>query len=441
MQTSRNPKVLNNALKYKLQPILDKIESLEVLAKDYDSVIADQKQQELNLKNRANEEFDVYKDNRNNLIEKIDYSKSNLTSLINNNLYNPNKASSSEGGGSGEVTVEETKLITDKIVKCAAYGFVRDGVDYCMFGVTGKGLAIGTYPGQDLEYVWRNPENDENPFVSYYVNDILFVDTNTAMISTNNGVVIYKFDTDTYQLYDTTFGLPGKEVLSITKVCNNDESVTGYLAATTAGIAYSPTGERWSTIDTSFTATIICLATSNYIDTPQKVVFIGTTNGIYCVDISKIIDENIRSIKYLVGSSNVLPNNYVYGLAYDCVTDKLTAATTGGAMVLNNASTFKNGDKVLTSNDVLILTNKNGLSGTSCYSAFYTVDDRLVLGTANGLSVTANYTVFKSITRNSNEFDENGKTLNSHICNRIVRINKDKYTVIHGVGLTEDVEI
>lgn len=439
MQTSRNPKVLDYALKYKLQPILDKVESLEELSAEYDGIIADQKAQEAALKEQANNEFKKYADHRNELMEKIDMSKSSLTSLINNNLYNPNQVvgSGSEGGGE---TVEETLLITDKIVKCAAYGFVKDGVDYCMFGVTGKGLAIGTYPGQDLEYVWRNPENDEEPFASYYINDILFVDTNTAMISTNNGVVIYKFDTNSYMVYDTTCGLPSKEIYSITKVCNGDESVVGYLATTSAGIAYSPTGERWTTIDTSFSASITCMATTNYIDTPQKIVFIGTTNGIYCVDASKIIDENIRSIKYLAGSSNVLPNNYVYGLAYDVVDDKLTAATTGGAMVLNNASTFINGDKTITSNDVLILTNKNGLVGTSCYDAFYTVDDRLILGTANGLSITANYAAFKAITRNSNEFDENGKTLNSHICNRIVRINKDKYTVIHGVGLTEDVE-
>ena len=440
MQTSRNPKVLDYALKYKLQPILDKVESLEKLSANYDQIIADQKAQEAALKEQANNEFSKYADNRNSLMEKINVSKSNLTSLINNNLVNPNQTTGS-GSESGGETVEETNLITDKIVKCAAYGFVRDGVDYCMFGVTGKGLAIGTYPGQDLEYVWRNPENDEEPFASYYINDILFVDTNTAMISTNNGVIIYNFDTNSYMVYDTTCGLPSKEIYSITKVCNNDESVVGYLAATSAGIAYSPTGERWTTIDTSFSAKITCIATTNYIDTPQKIVFIGTTNGIYCINAAKLIDENIRSIKYLAGSSNALPNNYVYGLAYDIVNDKLAAATTGGAMVLNNASTFINGDVAISSNNVLILTNKNGLIGTSCYDAFYTVDNRLILGTANGLSITDNYAAFKSISRSSNELDTEGKTLNSHICNRIYRINKSKYTVIHGVGLTEDVEI
>ena len=272
MQTSRNPKVLNNALKYKLQPILDKIESLEELSENYDNIIDDQKQQEATLKERANYEFDVYKDNRNSLMEHIDQANSNLTSLINNNLYNPNKATGSSSE-TGEVTIEETNLITDKILKCAAYGFVKDGVDYCMFGVPGKGLAIGTYPGQDLEYVWRNPENDEEPFASYYVNDILYVDTNTAMISTNNGVVIYKFDTNSYMIYDTTHGLPGKEVLSITKVCNNDESITGYLAITTAGVAYSPTGERWTTVDTSFTATITCISTTNYRYTSENSIY------------------------------------------------------------------------------------------------------------------------------------------------------------------------
>ena len=108
---------------------------------------------------------------------------------------------------------------------------------------------------------------------------------------------------------------------------------------------------------------------------------------------------------------------------------------------MNNASAFINGDKVITSDDVLILTNKNGLTGSSCYDAVYTVDDRLILGTANGLSITSNYAAFESITKNSNNHDPEGKILNSYVCNKIVRINKDKYTIIHGVGLTEDVEI
>ena len=95
MQTSRNPKVLDYALKYKLQPILDKVESLEKLSANYDQIIADQKAQEAALKEQANNEFSKYADNRNSLMEKINVSKSNLTSLINNNLVNPNQTTGS----------------------------------------------------------------------------------------------------------------------------------------------------------------------------------------------------------------------------------------------------------------------------------------------------------------------------------------------------------
>ena len=438
MQTSRNPKVLNNALKYKLQPILDKIEDLEVLAAQYGETIADQTSQEASLKVQANAQFDKYSDERDSLMENIDDSKDNLTHLINNQLYNPNTASSSSSE-SEEETVEETKFLKDKIVKTACYGFVKDGVDYCMFGLTGKGLAIGTDPGKDLEYEWRNPENDDYPFPSYYVNDILFVDTNTALISTNNGVVIYKFDTDSYLTYDTTCGLPSKEVYAVTKVTNTDESVTGYVAITSEGIAYSPTGERWTTVAT-ISSTIVCLSTTNYIDTPQKVVFIGTSNGIYALDAASLIDDNVREVKYIAGSTTKLPNNYVYGLAYDEVNDKLAAATTGGALILSNAKKYISGSKTIEDDDVLTFTNKNGLVGTSCYDAFYTTDNRLILATANGLSITNNYAAFSSITRTKNSLN-NGKTLESHICNRVIRKNKDYYTIIHGIGISEDINI
>lgn len=438
MQTSRNPKVLNNALKYKLQPILDKIESLEELANHYDETRADQASQEASLKDQANAQFERYAEGRDSLMEKIDNSKDTLSKVINNQLYNPNAATSSGSEGEGE-EIEETNLITDKIVKSACYGFVKDGVDYCMFGITGKGLAIGTDPGQDLEYEWRNPENNVNPFPSFYVNNILFVDTNTALISTNVGVVIYKFDTNTYTVYDTTCGLPSKEVLNVTKVCNEEETVTGYVAVTSAGVAYSPTGERWTKVDTSFSATIVCISSTNYIDTPQKIVFIGTTNGIYCLNASALINDNIREIHSIVALTQKLPNNYVYGLSYDTVNDKLAVATTGGALVLSNASSYSSGTKAVIDEDVKTFSNKNGLIGTSCYDAMYTVDGKLIFGTANGLSITENYAAFTSITRTKNALG--GKILNSHICNKIVRKNKSLYTIIHGIGLTEDVEI
>ena len=72
---------------------------------------------------------------------------------------------------------------------------------------------------------------------------------------------------------------------------------------------------------------------------------------------------------------------------------------------MSNASKYTNGSKTIDDLDVLTFTNKNGLTGTSCYDAFYTVDNRLILGTANGLSITENYAAFNSITRTKNNLE------------------------------------
>ncbi len=440
MQTSRNPKVLNNALKYKLQPMLDKIGNLESLSENYDVAVEDKKRLELELKNQANQRINTYNDYNNTLMDKIDEANVNLSNLINNNLYNPNKTSEGYEDDPNEYT-EESKLITDKIVKCAAYGFVKDGVDYCLFGVTGKGLAIGTYPGQNLEYEWRNPGNDDSPFASYYINDILYLDTHTAMISTNNGIVVYDFNTDSYIVYDNTHGLPSKNVYSVVKVSNNDETAWGFIAATNNGIAYSPTGEHWTRIDENFSSQITCLASINLINTPHKIVFIGTTKGIYYIDASELIDNDIRSVKYLVGSSNILPSTYVYGLAYNTETNTLAVATIGGATIINDITDIIINNETVTTDDVITLTNRNGLGGTSCYDVAYTVDNKLILGTANGLNITSDYQSFNSITKINNNYTANGKVLNSNVCNKIVRISAHNYSILHSIGITEDLTI
>ena len=439
MQTSRNPKVLNNALKYKLQPILDKIEDLEDMGASYDESMSEQKRKEEELKNQANSEFDKYADRRSELIKAIDNSELNLTNLINNTLYNPNEASSSEGEGSGGTIIDESNLISDKIIKCAGYGFVKEGIDYCMFGLTGKGLAIGTDPGKDLEYEWRNPENDNHPFPSYYVNDILTVDTNTAFISTNNGLVIYKFDTDSYILCDTSYGLPSNEVISVVKVFDNSEEKTGFIALTSKGVAYSPTGERWTHIDKSFVNASTCFSSTNFFNTPQNILFIGTTNGVYYILVDELLNTSTRKVYHLNSISDVLPSNYIYDIAHDITNDILSIATTGGALVIKNISNYMNADSVNEEN-VLVFTNRNGLVGTSCYSAAYTIDNKLILGTANGLSITSNYSSFQSLTTSSNGL---GGTdlLSSHICNKIVRKTKSTYTIIHGIGLSEGISI
>ena len=147
MQTSRNPKVLNKVLKYKLRPILDRITQLEGIQTDNNSYIQNITSQVENMKEKATEELENYKTASAKLDTSLGKADKNLSNLIKNTLYNPNSTTKpGTGEGSEESGKEETKLITDKSIDAACYGLVIDGKDYSIYGVTGKGIAIGENP-------------------------------------------------------------------------------------------------------------------------------------------------------------------------------------------------------------------------------------------------------------------------------------------------------
>jgi len=416
MQTSRNPKVLNRTLKYKLQPIHDKIANVEDLQEQYSERVNGWKNQEAELINHAEDDFGEYNESREELLKKIDDSNDNLTILINNQLYNPNRAS---GGGEEEPPIEEeTKYINDKIIKACCYGFVTNGEDKSIFGITGKGITVGnTGTGETDEFEFMNPSNDEHTFPSFYINDIVKVDSHNALIATNNGVISYNFDDGSYEIYDDTHGLPSKEINCIVKVTNTPRgSVCGYLAGTSKGVAFSPTGERWIQIDESFNLAVTALSSVNYIDTPQDYVFVGTSYGIYMLDMKEVLDNNDREIHYLSEITKMLPNNYIYGISYNETDDILAIATTGGCLIVWNIINHIKNSSI--SIEKIVITSRNGINGTSCYSVLFTATGTLIIGTSNGLNITSDYSTFESITRNKTVAN---KTLNSHICNKIIR--------------------
>lgn len=439
MTTSRNPKVLNNALKYELNPVIEKIDALELNIAEVETYIKEVEAEEARLINLAEERHNEYKAARTELSNLITKLKEQLSNLIKRNLYDPNTATASDDDDT--VTTEETKFINDKIVKAAGYGFVITGKDYNMYGVTGKGLAFGEDPGADLEYDWRNPDNDIYPFPSYYINDILMVDSETALLSTNKGVIKYYVDKGMYNVFDTTYGLPSKEVMSILRIKTKDGSIKGYLAVTSIGLAYSPTGEIWTKWGENFVDPIVCVSNTNYFIDEQTIVFIGTTNGIKYIDCDKALNGNIE-IGALEGSARLLLNSYVNGLAYDIENDRLCAATNGGATIIREVSSIIEEERELSSSDITNFTNRSGLVGTSCYDAVFTKDHALILATSNGLSLSKNMATFSSITRTKNDWKpETNETLNNHVCNKIVKKTVDTYTVLHGVGLTEGIHL
>lgn len=451
MQTSRNPKVLNKVLKYKLRPILDRITQLEGVQTDNNSYIQNITSKVENMKEQATEELENYKTASAKLDTSLGKADKNLSNLIKNTLYNPNSTTKpGTSGGSGESGEEETKLITDKSIDAACYGLVIDGKDYSIYGVTGKGVAIGENPAISKEFVWRNPSNDSKPFPSYYVNDILFIDTNTVLIATNNGIVRYSMKEEEYTVMDNSFGLPHNIVYKVIKVKTSDNVFRGYLAMTERGIAFSPDSRRWTVIGVDFTESCVSVAKTNLIDTPQDIVFIGTASGVYYFDIDKFINEDVRTIKEIPGLNLVLPSTYVNGLAYDVDNDILSIVSLSGLTVVNNPKEIIELGITVNSNSVgtddkkyiSLYNTNNGLNTSSCYDCIYTIDNKLVICTSNGLNITEDYSKFTMITKSTNTYNPTSEELlNSFICNKIIRKDSNKYTVLHGIGLTEGITI
>lgn len=452
MQTTRNPKVLNNVLKYKLRPILDKISQLEIIQSDNTEYIKSIEAQVDSMKESANVELNEYNTATSKLDSELEQSNKTLSNLIKNTLYNPNSTTTSTGSG-GEITeTTETKLISDKTLDAACYGLVLDNIDYAIFGISGKGITItkDDIDNRTKEYDWMNPANSENTFPSYYVNDILLIDTDTALMSTNNGIIIYTLSTNKYLQIDKTYGLPHNKVYRTIKVRTNDEKTNGYLAMTEKGVAYSSDMKRWSIVDKNFTESCNCVSKTNLINAGQSLVFIGTSSGVYYLDIDKFIYDDLRTIKEIPGLNLTIPAVYINGIAYDTENDILAIVSLSGLSVISNVKELIASGKTLTSSlkDSLdnfyykVYNTNSGLNTTSCYDCIYSVDNKLIICTSNGLNITDDYDKFTSITSVVNSYNPNSEELlNSYICNKIIRKNDNTYTILHGVGLTENIHI
>lgn len=447
MQTSRNPKVLNHALRYKTRSILDKVAALESKRDSVNEFIAEKESAATELMNDVNANKEKYESQQETVIDQINKANNDLTSLIKNKLYNPNVNTSEETESGGGEETKETNYITDKIIKACQYGFVVDGKDVVLYSISGKGITIGEQPVTDTkEYTFFNPGNDDIPFPSYYVNDILKDDPEHAVLSTSTGIVLYDVYSGNYKIRSTDYGLPNKEVLSVIKVKTSDGLHEGYLAATKKGLAFSPTGEGWTVVDRSFKEECTCLSSTGKLNTPQTLVFIGTTSGVYYLNFDDYFNEESENKKVVLLSnySQKLPSTYINSLSYNTKKDILISAGLGGISVLNNASTYANSEAGdISASDYANYTSGDGLTGTTCYSVLWTSsENKLIVGTSNGLSITTDFRSWTQITRIANSENVNSdQRLVNHVCNKIVREGTNLYTILHGVGLTESIEI
>ena len=452
MQTTRNPKVLNNVLKYKLRPILDKIAQLETIQSDNTEYVKSIKTQVDSMKEAAAIEIKEYDIATSKLDNEIEKSNKTLSNLIKNTLYNPNSTTTNTGGGESSSETTETDLISDKNLDAACYGLVLDSEDYAIFGVTGKGIVITKDEGDNSakKYEWMNPSNSDDTFPSYYVNDILLVNTDTVLLSTNNGIVIYSLSNKKYIQIDKTFGLPHNKIYKTIKVRTSDGSTNGFLAMTEKGVAYSSDMKRWTTVDKNFTESCNCVSKTNLVNAGQTLVFIGTSSGVYYLDMDQYINEDVRIIKEISGLNLTIPAVYINGLAYDVDNDILSIVSLSGLSVISNVKELIESGKTLTSalKDshgklyYKVFNTNSGLNTTSCYDCIYSVNNKLIVCTSNGLNITSDYDNFTSITSAINSYNANSnELLNSYICNKIIRKNDNTYTILHGVGLTENIHI
>ncbi len=451
MQTSRNPKVSNNVLKYKLRPILDKIAELEAIHEEEKIFSAEVRSKLELLKEEGLAELEKFEKAQNSLYARIKQANDTLSRMIKNNLYNPNVATYEITGGDDAEYIEDTKLITDKIINACLYGIVKNHVDMTMYGLAGKGMILverGT--DTEKEFDFRNPAFDTLPFPTYYVTDMIAKNTGEVLIATNSGIVYWDMTTDDYVLCDISYGLPSNRVNRIVKVSTKEKDEVGFLALTDRGIAYSPNGMRWKTVNRKFTNPCTCASSIHLIDTPQNIVFIGGNAGIFYFDVDAYIKDNDIELKQIEGLNYILPTAYINGISYDEETDTLAIATMGGLSIVKKVKELISEKITLTeklkydqyNTYYTLFTIAEDLSSTTCNDVMWTQNHKLLVATTNGLNVTSDLIHFNLITINRNhENPESEERLNSYICTRIVRKGDDEYTILHSVGLTDSIHI
>lgn len=440
MITSRNPKVLNKVIMQKLNPLLNKVTDLVNMSSDVqafiDSNIETEKENILAVHNIV----DQFNTAQKEVYDEIDSSEINLSSMIVKELTNPNTAPDSGGGDSGTPVVE-TKYINDKNVRSIGYGFVINGVAMTLAGVIGKGLGIGEDPAYSAEFDFRNQSN--NLFPSHVVNDILKISPTRAFVSSNNGLVDFNLDDLSYKLRSTSHGLNNKKVITCTQVSTSNNDQQGYIAGTEHGINYSPTGERWVNVDDVFDNVITCLSRIQNSSGKQSLLFIGTSAGLYFLDIDSFLRDGVRKVNRLTSISNALPSTYINAVAYNTEKDVLYVATDGGLSVIPNIIEHivsNNYSSYVKCTNCTNYTSRAGISSTLCLDVFLD-GATVIIGTSDGLTVTKDFANFVYYTKKQDGISSDTGILNNHMCNKIVRKNASELTVLHTIGLTEKISI
>jgi hypothetical protein len=432
MKSSKNPKVLNYIIRNMLDPILQRLESLKIKEEDYSQFLrliekqADENNQAIlsSIEKYLNEEKDIR--------HLIDSNNSLLTGMIRAKLYNPNIMD--EEGTIGHI-VPDTPLLSDKSLTTVAYGFIKDGVSILLAGAVNKGIITGHDENLVGEYDFYNPFN--NKFPSFYPNEILKTSKSSALIATNNGLVDFDIALNTYRVRTSSYGLNTNIVKCLAPLANMVNEKIGYLAGTSKGVSFSPTGIRWLNVDKSFTREVTVFNSTQKRDDLLKSVFIGTARGLYYFNAaSYIANPDTYKISFLEGITESLPSYYINGISYDAVYDTLYVATDSGVGVIKSVSGYlEAGDFTAAPPLVNTYNRLNGLSSSLCFDICVMPNHKVFICTANGLTVTSDFNAFTYVTKHLQETTEPG--LNSYMCSRIIRKNNSAVTVLHPIGFTE----
>jgi hypothetical protein len=432
MRTSKNPKILNYVIKNVLDPVFHLLDMLLAREKEASQYIEEATSIENTQNEKVNSDVGKYSDKEKLLDDTIGNNRSSITDMIRRNLYNPNIAREEGDGGEGEASIE-TLLIKDKIITDVCYGFVKEGESVLLAGATNYGLAIGQDTNISLEYSFLNPKSAIK-FPSYSVNSILKISTDYAFISTHNGIAEYDISKGEYKARTISHGLNANYVKKIIPIKGG-----GYLAGTSKGISFSPKGVRWVNVDEDFKDKVTCFHVSAKLEEEYTKVFIGTNKGIYYFDSSIFtINEHgnteFSKVIRLDGVLNVLPSNYINGIAYNEEEDAVYIATDGGITLVKGILDWIENRGIP---QYETYNANHGLSSTLCYDIAIMPNKKIVIATANGITLTSDFESFSYITRKISDVESSG--LENYMCSKIIRKSASVITVLHPVGLSEGV--
>jgi ligand-binding sensor domain-containing protein len=427
MRSSKNPKVLYYVIRNMLEPIFKKIAQLKEAEKELRDELAVLRYKADDNMAVAKDHLELYYKREKELRDRIDLHNENLTAMIKKNLLNPNKQSSDSD------VEEETKYIIDKALSTIAYGFKRQEDNIIIAGITNRGIAVGEDKDFIVEFEFLNPSNKKFP--SYYINDIMKVSDQEALIATNNGLVNFNIVNKQYAHRTMHDGLNTNEIKRAASVLSNDASRGGYIAGTSKGLSYSPNSIRWLDVDPGFKKHVTCFHRSKINNETYNKIFVGTTDGLYYFDFDKYIQKQNNPIINLQSINNILPSKYINSIALNTDADGLYIATEKGVVVCEGVLMH------LIQNDInscgleyKVVTTQQGLSNNMCFDIIIN-GEKVLIATANGLTATEDFINFSYITRKPAGGAMPG--LENYMCNKLINKGGGAVTILHPVGFTE----